>query len=45
MTVSTRPISIDSSHVHSQLEFTLLENVTAVQVSCNLVMLFIKVTG
>ncbi len=45
MTVSTRLISIDSSHVHSQLDFTLFENVTSVQVSCNLVMLLVKVKG
>ncbi len=45
MMVSTRLISIDSSHVHSQLEFTLFENVTSVNVSCNRVMIFIKVTG
>ena len=45
MMVSTRLISIDSSHVHSQLDFTLFENVTSVQVSCNLVMLLVKVKG
>ena len=45
MMVSTRLISIDSSHVHSHLEFTLFENVTSVQVSCNRVMLLIKVKG
>ncbi len=45
MIVSTRLISIDSSHVHSQLEFSLFENVTSVQVSCNRVMLLIKVKG
>ncbi len=33
MMVSTRLLSIDSSHVHSQLKFTLLENVTSVQVA------------
>ncbi len=43
--VSTRLISIDSSHVHSQLEFTLFENVTSVQVSCNQIMLLVKVKG
>ena len=42
MMVSTRLISIDSSHVHSQLEFTLFENVTAVNVSCNRVNLLLK---
>ncbi len=45
MIVSTRLISIDSSHVQSQLEFTLYENVTSVQVRCNRVMLLIKVKG
>ncbi len=47
MMVSTRLISIDSSHVHSQLDFILFENVTSVQVSiiCNLVMLLVKVKG
>ncbi len=45
MMVSTRLISIDSSHVHSQLEFTLSENVTSVQVSCNRVILLVKVKG
>ncbi len=45
MMVSTRLISIDSSHVHSQLDFTLFENVTSVQVSCNRVMLLVKVKG
>ncbi len=45
MTVSTRLISINSSHVHSQLEFTLFENVTLVQASCNRVMLLVKVKG
>ncbi len=45
MTVSTRLISIYPSHVHSQLEFTLLENVTSVQVWCNRVMLLVKVKG
>ncbi len=45
MMVSTRLISIDSSHVHSQLEFKLFENVTSVNVSCNIAMIFIKVTG
>ncbi len=45
MTVSTRLISINSSHVHSQLEFTLFENVTSVQVSCNGVTLLVKVKG
>ncbi len=45
MMVSTRLISIDSSHVHSQLEFTLFENVTSVQVWCNRVMLLVKVKG
>ena len=43
--VSNHLISIDSSRVHSQLESTLSENVTSVQVSCNRVMLLIKVTG
>ena len=43
--VSTRLISIDSSHVHSQLEFTLFENVTSVQVSCNQIMLLANVKG
>ena len=43
--VSTRLISIDSSHVHSHLEFTLFENVTSVNVWCNQVLIFIKVTG
>ncbi len=45
MMVSTRLISIDYSHVHSQLEFILFENVTSVQVSCNRVMLLVKVMG
>ena len=45
MIVSTRLISINSSHVHSQLEFTLFENVTSVQVLCNRVMLLVKVKG
>ncbi len=45
MMVSTRLISIDSSHVHSQLKFTLFENVTSVQVWCNRVMLLVKVKG
>ena len=45
MMVSTRLISIDSSHVHSHLEFTLFENVTSVNVWCNQVLIFIKVTG
>ncbi len=45
MMVSTRLISLDYSHVHSQLEFTLYENVTSVQVWCNQVMLLMKVKG
>ncbi len=45
MMVSTRLISIDSSHVHSQLEFTLFENVTSVNVFCNRVMLLVKNRG
>ncbi len=45
MMVSTRLISINSSHAHSQLEFTLFENVTSVNVSCNQVMLHIKNRG
>ncbi len=43
--VSTRLISIHFLHVHSQLEFTLFENVTSVQVWCNRVMLLVKVKG
>ncbi len=42
MVVSTRLISINSSHVNSQLEFTLFENVTLVDVWCNRVMITIK---
>ncbi len=45
MMVSTRLLSINSSHVYSQLEFTLFENVTSVNVSCNQVMLHIKNRG
>ncbi len=45
MVVSTRLISINSSHVYSQLEFTFFENVTSVNVSCNQVMLHIKNRG
>ncbi len=45
MMVSTRLISIDSSHVHSQLEFTLFENVTSVNVLCNQVMLLVNNRG
>ncbi len=45
MMVSTRLISLDSSHVHSQLEFTLFENATSVKVSCNQVMLLVKNRG
>ncbi len=45
MMVSTRLISIHSSHVHSQLEFTLFENVTSVNVLCNRVMLLVKNIG
>ncbi len=43
--VSTHLLSIDSSHVHSQLEFTLFENVTLVNVWCNRVMITIKNGG
>ncbi len=43
--VSTRLLSIDSSHVHSQLEFTLFENVTLVNVWCNRVMITITNGG
>ncbi len=43
--VSTRLLSIDSSHVHSQLEFTLFENVTLVNVWCNRVIITIKYRG
>ncbi len=43
--VSTRLISINSSHVYSQLEFTFFENVTSVNISCNKVMLHIKNRG
>ncbi len=45
MMVSTRLISISSSHVHSQLKFTLFENVTLVNVWCNRVMITIKNGG
>ncbi len=45
MMVSIRLISINSSHVHSQLEFTLFENVTSVNVLCNRVMLLVKNRG
>ncbi len=45
MMVSTRLISFDSTHVHSQLEFILFVNVTSVQVSCNRVMLLVKIKG
>ncbi len=45
MMVSTRLLSIDSSHVYSELEFTLFENVTFVNVWCNRVMLTIKNRG
>ena len=45
MMVSTRLISIDSSHVHSHLEFTLFENVTSVNVWCNQVMITINNRG
>ncbi len=45
MIVSTRLISINSSHIHSILEFTLFENVTSVQVSCNRIMLLVNVKG
>ncbi len=43
--VSTRHLSISSSQVHSQLEFTLLENVTLINVWCNRVMITIKNGG
>ncbi len=43
--VSTRLLFINSLLVHSQLEFTLFENVTSVQVSCNGVTLLVKVKG
>ncbi len=45
MIVSTRLLSIDSSHVHSQLKFTLFENVTLVNVWCNRVMITITNGG
>ncbi len=45
MMVSTRLLPINSSYVHSQLEFTLFENVTSVNVSCNEVMLLVKNRG
>ncbi len=45
MMVSTRLLSINSSYVHSQLEFTLFENVTLVNVWCNLVMITITNRG
>ncbi len=45
MMVSTRLLSIDSLHVHSQLEFTLFENVTSVNVWCNQVMITINNRG
>ncbi len=43
--VSTRLLSINSSQVHSQLEFTLFENVTSVNVWCNRVMITITNGG
>ncbi len=45
MMVLTHLLSIDSSLVHSQLEFTLFENVTSVNVWCNRVMITIKNGG
>ncbi len=42
--VSTRLLSINSS-VHSELEFTLFENVTLVNVWCNRVMITITNRG
>ncbi len=44
MMVSTRLLSINSS-VHSELEFTLFENVTSVKVWCNRVMITITNGG
>ncbi len=43
--VSTRILSINSSYVHSQLEFTLFEIVTLVNVWCNRVMITITNGG
>ncbi len=43
MMVSTRLISMVSSLVNSQLEFTLFENITSVNVWCNRVMITIIV--
>ncbi len=45
MMVSTRLLLINSSQVHSQLEFTLFENVTLVNVWCNRVMITIQNGG
>ncbi len=45
MMVSTRLISINFSDVYSELEFTLFENVTSVNVWCNRVMIIIKNRG
>ncbi len=45
MMVSTRLISINFSDVYSELEFTLFENVTSVNVWCNQVMITIKNRG
>ncbi len=45
MMVSTRLLLINSSQVHSQLEFTLFEIVTLVNVWCNRVMITIKSGG
>ncbi len=45
MMVSTHLLSINSSYVHSQLEFTLFENVTLVNVWCNRVMITITNGG
>ncbi len=45
MMVSTRLLSIDYSHVNSQLEFKLFENVTLVNVWCNRVMITINNGG
>ncbi len=45
MMVSTRILSINSSYVHSQLEFTLFEIVTLVNVWCNRVMITITNGG
>ncbi len=45
MMVSTRLLLINSSQVHFELEFTLFESITLVNVWCNRVMITIKNGG